>query len=75
LTTSRPAVVYKRPDGGSAGGGLPFINRAHHFGVCSLPGSNRHRTPITVRDLLITRIGVSKMSLLTSLLTMCEICE
>ncbi|CAI9593104.1 unnamed protein product, partial [Staurois parvus] len=27
-------------------GGLPFINGAHHFGLCALPGSARHLHPV-----------------------------
>ncbi|CAI9580095.1 unnamed protein product, partial [Staurois parvus] len=60
LTTSHPAVVYKQPEGGSAGsGGLPAPC------LCALPGSAQHRdpvpavssghsgTPIIVRDLCV----------------------
>ncbi|CAI9596015.1 unnamed protein product, partial [Staurois parvus] len=46
LTTSRPAHVYKRLDGGTAGAGLLFINGACHLGLCTLPGSAQHRPPV-----------------------------
>ncbi|CAI9588818.1 unnamed protein product, partial [Staurois parvus] len=39
LTTSRPAVAYKRSDGGSAG----FINVLPAPCLCVLPGSAQHR--------------------------------
>ncbi|CAI9608102.1 unnamed protein product [Staurois parvus] len=79
LTTSHPARVYKRPDGSSAGEGGRLLKSSRLPAcACSL---GAHGTAITVRDLcvrsqsLITCRVVSKMSLLTSLLTMCEICE
>ncbi|CAI9561554.1 unnamed protein product, partial [Staurois parvus] len=46
LTTSRPAHVYKRPDGGSAGVGWVFINGLPAPCLCALPGSAQHRDPV-----------------------------
>ncbi|CAI9614708.1 unnamed protein product, partial [Staurois parvus] len=46
LTTSQPAVVYKRPDGGSAEVGWPFINGLPAPCLCALPGSAQHRDPV-----------------------------
>ncbi|CAI9602262.1 unnamed protein product, partial [Staurois parvus] len=64
---------------------LPFTNSARIFKLCALPGSARHCCtgplcevpikPSLIGQSVMTRIVVSKMPLVTSLLTTSEICE
>ncbi|CAI9579886.1 unnamed protein product, partial [Staurois parvus] len=72
LTTSRPAVVYKRPDGGTSINGLPAAPC-----LCALPGSAQHRDPVPAVSSGHSETPIVGRDLCTSqsVITMCEICE
>ncbi|CAI9604372.1 unnamed protein product, partial [Staurois parvus] len=84
LTTSCPAIVYKRLDGGNAGPGDPASPRSGARCVLRTQWNNdRWMGPLCEVLIMWSLIGQSvitcrvviKMSLVTSLLTTCEICE